>query len=52
MNKAELIAKLSDDTGVTKTQANACLDSFVEAVTKTKAAIRKQVLKSISKPVK
>ena len=35
MNKAELIAKLSDDAGVTKTQANAALDSFVEAVTKT-----------------
>ncbi len=35
MNKAELIAKLSDDAGVTKTQANAALDSFIEAVTKT-----------------
>jgi DNA-binding protein HU-beta len=35
MNKADLIAKISDDTGVTKTQANAALDSFVEAVTKT-----------------
>ena len=35
MNKAELIAKLADDAGVTKTQANAALDSFVEAVTKT-----------------
>jgi DNA-binding protein HU-beta len=35
MNKAELISKLSDDAGVTKTQANAALDSFVEAVTKT-----------------
>ncbi len=35
MNKAELIAKLSDDVGITKTQANAALDSFVEAVTKT-----------------
>lgn len=35
MNKAELIAKLSDDTGITKTQANAALDSFIEAVTKT-----------------
>ena len=35
MNKAELITKLSDDAGVTKTQANAALDSFVEAVTKT-----------------
>jgi DNA-binding protein HU-beta len=35
MNKAELIAKLADDAGITKTQANATLDSFVEAVTKT-----------------
>jgi len=29
MNKAELIAKISDDTGITKTQANAALDSFI-----------------------
>jgi DNA-binding protein HU-beta len=35
MNKAELIAKIADDAGITKTQANACVDSFVEAVTKT-----------------
>jgi DNA-binding protein HU-beta len=35
MNKAELIAKISEDTGITKTQANAALDSFIEAVTKT-----------------
>ena len=35
MNKAELIAKLSDDAGITKTQANSALDSFIEAVTKT-----------------
>ncbi len=35
MNKAELISKLADDAGITKTQANASLDSFVEAVTKT-----------------
>jgi DNA-binding protein HU-beta len=35
MNKAELITKIADDAGVTKTQANASLDSFVEAVTKT-----------------
>lgn len=35
MNKAELIAKIADDAGITKTQANHCLDSFVEAVTKT-----------------
>lgn len=35
MNKGELIAKISDDAEITKTQANAALDSFVEAVTKT-----------------
>jgi DNA-binding protein HU-beta len=35
MNKAELITKISDDTGITKTEANAALDSFIEAVTKS-----------------
>jgi len=35
MNKAELIAKISDDAGITKTQGNAVLDSIIEAVTKT-----------------
>ncbi|MGJ7030611.1 HU family DNA-binding protein [Niabella hirudinis] len=35
MNKAELIDKISGDAGITKTQANTVLDSFVEAVTKT-----------------
>jgi len=35
MNKAELIAKLAEDAGITKTQANATVDSFVDAVTKT-----------------
>ena len=35
MNKAELITKISDDAEITKTQANAALDSFIEAVTKT-----------------
>jgi DNA-binding protein HU-beta len=35
MNKSELIQKLADDAGITKTQANATIDSFVEAVTKT-----------------
>ncbi|MBO9592210.1 HU family DNA-binding protein [Niabella pedocola] len=35
MNKAELIDKLSGDAGITKTQANAALDSFVDAVTRT-----------------
>ncbi|MET0462501.1 MAG: DNA-binding protein HU [Citrobacter freundii] len=35
MNKAELIAKIAEDAGITKTQANDTLDSFVDAVTKT-----------------
>ena len=35
MNKAELIAKISEDAEITKTQANAALDSFTNAVTKT-----------------
>lgn len=35
MNKAELIAKISEDTDLTKTQANAVLDSFVDTVTNT-----------------
>ena len=35
MNKAELVAKIADDAGVSKTQANAALDSLIEAVTKT-----------------
>jgi len=35
MNKAELIAQIADDAGISKTQANAALDSFVGAVTKT-----------------
>ena len=35
MNKAELIAKIADDAGITKTQANHTVDSFVDAVTKT-----------------
>ncbi len=35
MNKAELAAKLSEDAGITKTQANAVLDSFTETIAKT-----------------
>ncbi len=35
MNKADLITKIADDAGLTKTQANAALDSFVDAVTVT-----------------
>ena len=35
MNKAELISKIADDAGITKTQANATIDAFIDAVTKT-----------------
>ena len=35
MNKAELVSKIAEDAGITKTQATAALDSFVESVTKT-----------------
>ncbi|MBS1758986.1 MAG: HU family DNA-binding protein [Bacteroidetes bacterium] len=35
MNKADLISKISEDTGITKVQANAAIDSFIDAVTKT-----------------
>jgi DNA-binding protein HU-beta len=35
MNKADLVEKIAEDTGITKVQANAALDSFIDAVTKT-----------------
>jgi DNA-binding protein HU-beta len=35
MNKAELVSKISDDSGISRLQANAALNSFIEAVTKT-----------------
>jgi DNA-binding protein HU-beta len=35
MNKGELVSKIADDTGLSKTQANAALNSFVDAVTKS-----------------
>ena len=35
MNKAELVSKLSEDAGVSKSQANDVLDAFIDAVTKT-----------------
>jgi DNA-binding protein HU-beta len=35
MNKAELVAVMAEDAGITKTQAGAALDSMVEAITKT-----------------
>jgi len=35
MNKGELVAKIADEAGISKTEANAVIDSFTEAVTKT-----------------
>jgi len=35
MNKAELVAKIAEDAGISKTQANDAINSFVDAVTKT-----------------
>jgi DNA-binding protein HU-beta len=35
MNKGELVTKLSEDAGITKSQANAALDSFTDAIAKT-----------------
>ena len=35
MNKQELIAKIADDTGMTKTGAAAAVDSFIEGIVKT-----------------
>jgi len=35
MNKADLIDVIAEESGITKTQANAALDSFTNAVTKT-----------------
>ncbi len=35
MNKAELITKIADDVNITRGQANAALDSFVDAVTQS-----------------
>lgn len=34
MNKAELVSKISDDAGLSKSQANSALNSFADAVTK------------------
>lgn len=35
MNKAELIAQMAEDAGITKAQANAALDSFTQSVANT-----------------
>jgi DNA-binding protein HU-beta len=35
MNKQELISKIAQDTGITKTSAAAAVDSFFEGITKS-----------------
>lgn len=35
MNKGDLINKIAEDVGITKKQANASLDSFIDAVSTT-----------------
>jgi DNA-binding protein HU-beta len=35
MNKAELVAEVSEEAGITKGQANAALNSFIDIVAKT-----------------
>ncbi len=35
MNKAEMIASVAEDTGLTKADVGRCLDSLIEQVTKT-----------------
>ena len=35
MNKQDLISKIAEDTGITKTNAAAAVDSFIEGITKS-----------------
>lgn len=35
MNKGDLITKISEEVGISKTQANSAIDAITEAVTKT-----------------
>ncbi len=35
MNKGDLIVKISEEVGISKTQANSAIDAFTEAITKT-----------------
>ena len=44
MNKAELVSKIADYAGITKVQAGAALDSFMEGVTKTLKSGNKLIL--------
>ncbi len=44
MNKSDLISKMSDDAGITKSQATAALNSFIDAVGTALAADDKVAL--------
>lgn len=44
MNKSELVSKIASDAEITKAQAIAALDSFMEGVTKTLKAGDKLIL--------
>ena len=44
MNKAELVSKIAEDAEITKVQASAALDSFMEGVTKTLKSGNKLIL--------
>lgn len=44
MNKGQLITKIVDDTGLSRTQANSALDSFTDAVAKALKAGEKVTL--------
>ena len=35
MNKQDLISKIAQDTGITKSNAAAAVDSFIEGITKS-----------------
>jgi DNA-binding protein HU-beta len=35
MTKAEIIAKMAEDSGVTKAEAQTCLETFISSVTQT-----------------
>ena len=44
MNKAELVNKIAEEVGLTKVQATAALDSFMDGVTKTLKAGKRVTL--------
>ena len=44
MNKSELVSKMAEDAGLTKVQATAALESFMEGVSKTLRAGKRVTL--------